>query len=492
MESITLDYRNFKAGISSADGLEDGGYSPLYGGHNIQEEKDDLLYPQYAYSMSVWGDSVIDGNTGQYPVIYVKNQLFRGFVSSELGVLVSDDGSVYSHTSINRMTDEAGLSSANITFSNNGHEDGVFIQGNIYIIAEDNIAQIGFDANGNRNSVDSDWWTTARGHGAIGGGVKYCAVVIEDTAYFIEKNYIHIWDGSTSQENALTLPPDFFATAALKHPNGRDLIVLGAVKDVDDEVAGIGFRAYYINTVDLEFTDEIPIDREVHGAWNVAGTIYTVCGEWVCIFTGTGLEPIYRLNLDLEDSPASDLAPNLIRTQHGTITDQGYLLIPDGTKVLAIGKVGAGTIMWHVADLSDDFTRIHTLFNIGNKYVGVWGYNGTDFANADLVQTQLRLNEHNGTAKWASNKMRFNQKAWVRKIALEFETLASGDDFSVGHIKQDGTEVTLHQITYAKYGAIGSLEIYPNVLTDVFQYLHTWTSGAVGLRKVTIFYENGE
>lgn len=494
MESIILDYRNWKAGISTADGVEDGGYSPLYGGHNIQEKRDDKLYPQDAYSMTVWGadaDAIMDGNTSQVPVIYVKNQLFRGFATSELGIMVSDDGSVYAHNSINNFNDEAGLSSANITFGTDGRESGVCFQGDIYIMAEDNIAQINLDANGNLSSVDSDWWTTARGHGAI-SQVKTNSVVIEDTTYFIEKNYIHIWDGSSSQENALTLPPDFFATAAIKHPNGRDLIVLGTAKDKDSDVAGTAFRAYYINTTDLEFTDEIEIDREVQGIWNVGGTLYCTAGEWLCVFTGTGVEPIYHLDLDLADSPASDLIADQIWTMHGTVTDQGYLLIPDGTKVLAIGNIGGGTIMWHPADYTGDFTRIHTLFNIGNKYVGVWGYNGTDFAHADLVATRIELDEHDGAGKWASNKMRFNQKAWVRKIALEFETLESGDDFSVGHIKQDGTEVTLRQITYAKYGAISSLEIYPNVLTDVFQYLHTWTTGAVGLKKVTIFYEPGE
>lgn len=162
MEHITLDHKVWHAGISSVDGKEDGGYSPLYGGHNIQEERDDLLYPQHDYNLTSWGtppDGFLDGNTTQYPVIYVANQLFKNFTNSEKGILISDDGSVYSHTSINRMTDEAGLSSANITFDKYGHEDGVFFQDDIYFIAEDDIAQIGFDGNGNRNAVDSDWWT---------------------------------------------------------------------------------------------------------------------------------------------------------------------------------------------------------------------------------------------------------------------------------------------------------------------------------------------
>ncbi len=491
MQNFTIDYQQFLAGISTKNGVEDGGYSPLHGGHNIQEERDGNLYPQHAYSMSVWGDSVVDGNTGQYPVIYVPNQLFHNFTNSEKGILISDDGSVYSHTSINRMTDEAGLSAANITFSKYGHEDGVFFQDDIYFIAKDNIAQVQFDGNGNRNGVDSDWWTTARGHGAI-SGVKCCAIVVEDTAYFTEKNTIHTWDGTSSVENALTLPPDFYITAALKHPNGRDLIVFGSQKEVDDEVAGIAFKAYYINTVDLEFTDEIPIDREVHGVWNVGGTIYTTCGEWVCIFNGNGLKPIYKLDLDLADSPASDLRENLIRTIHGTVTDQGYLLIPDGTKILAIGDVGQGTVMWHPADLTGDFTRIHTLFNIGNKYVGLWGYNGTDFANADLVQTQIRLDDHDGTGKWASNMYRFNQKAWVRKIVVDHETLESGDDFRVGHIKEDGTEVELRAVTYAKYGAKYQTRIDCNVYTDVYQLYLQWVAGGVGIKKITVFYEDGE
>lgn len=497
MESITLDYKNWKAGISTADGVEDGGYSPLYGGHNLQQEKDDLLYPQHAYSTSRWGGTdvtdIMDGNTAN-PVIYVKSPAYRNSLNSVFGVLVDSENNPYSHDSINRFTDEGGLSSVNVDFTTYGQEDGVAFQDDIYIMADDDIVYVNLDTNGGYSSADSNWWSNTRGHAKL-VGEKCISIVVEDTAYFIEKNKVHIWDGSSSQENALTLPPDFYAMAGIKHPNGRDFIVLGTVKDTANKVAGTGYRAYYINTTDLEFTDEVPIDAEVHGIWNVGGTLYVTTYNWLGIFTGTGIEKIYKLTNPLlvaEDSPADDVRPYLIRTHHGTVTDQGYLLIPDGDKVLAIGNVGGGTIMWHIADLSADLTNVHMVFNIGNQYVGVFGYDGDRWTAANLVATQIFLNDHNGAGKWASNKLRFNQKAWVRKIALEFETLESGDDFSVGHIKQDGTEVTLHQITYAKYGAIGSLEIYPNVLTDVFQYLHTWTTGAVGLRKVTIFYEAGE
>ena len=492
MQSITLDYKNFKAGISTADGVEDGGYSPIYGGHNLQEENDALLYPQHAYELDIFGVGVadiLDGNTAN-PVIYVKSPLYgAGALDAVFGVLYDTASNPYGHDSINRFTDEGGL--GNGSFGKDGKESGVSFQGDIYVMNDDQIALTTISSLGNYGSTDSDWWTNVRGHSDL-RSEKNIAVVVEDTAYFIETNTIHIWDGSTSQEDALTLPPDFYATAAIKHPNGRDLIVLGTVKDAAEEVAGVGFRAYYINTTDLEFTDEIQIDGEVQGLWNVAGTLYVTSGEWLGIFTGTGIEKIKKLGVNLDDSPARDIRENQIWTHHGAVTDQGYLLIPDGNKVLAVGNIGNGTILWHVADFGDDMDVVHMLFNIGNKYVGVFGYTGERWTAANLEATILYLDDHDGAAKWASNKIRFNTKTWIRRIVVDHETLETGDDLKIHHIKENGTLQEIRQITHTKYGAIGETRIDCNIETDGFQPVIEWITGGVGIKKVTIFYESGE
>lgn len=497
MQNITIDHNTFLAGISRMDGVEDGGYSPLHGGHNIQQERDGYLYPQPNYSMTVWGgaavDDILDGNTAS-PALYVKSPEYQNSLNSVFGVLVDTENNPYGHDSINRFSDEGGLSTSNVTFRDLGEESGVAFQGDIYLMADDNIVLTTLTTSGGYDSSDSNWWSSARGHSTL-EGEKCNAIVVEDTAYFIEKNKIHTWDGTTSVEDAMTLPPDFYATAALKHPNGRDLIVFGAVKDRADKVAGTGFRAYYINLVDLEFTDEIPLEVEIHGVWNVAGTIYVTSYEWLGIFDGNGVRNVYKLDipgLAGENSPADDLREYLIRTHHATVTDQGYLLIPDGAKVLAIGDLGQGTVMWHIADLSDDMAMVHMVFNIGNKYVGVFGYTSTRWTDADLVATRLEIDEHDGAAKWASNKYRFNQRAWVRKIMVDHETLESGDDLRIGYIKEDGTEQELRAITFAKYGAKNQTRIDCNVYTDVYQLYAQWVAGGVGIKKITIFYENGE
>lgn len=495
MESITLDYKAWKAGISTADGVEDGGFSPKYGGHNIQEERDGLLYPQHAYSMTRWGGAsvadILDGNTAN-PVIYVKVSTYGLSGTSVFGVLIDDGNNPYAHDSINRFTDEGGLSTANIVFGKKGLESGTVLQGDVFIGGDDDIVRIDIGTGGQYVSANSNWWSSTRAHAKL-SGEKIIAVTVEDTAYFIEKNAIHIWDGSSSQEDAMTLPPDFYATAAIKHPNGRDLIVVGTVKATGAEVAGAGFRAYYINLVDLEFTDETEIDGEIQGLWNVGGTLYVTSNEWLGIFTGNGIEKVYRLGINLGDTPATDIRESLIWTHHGTITDQGYLLIPDGNKVLAVGNIGGGTIMWHVADMGTDMDIVHMVFNVGNKYVGVFGYTGaTRWVAANLKATQIFLDDHNGAAKWVANKIRFNRKTWIRKIVIDHETLETGDDLKLHHIKENGTEQELRQITFTKYGAISETRVDVNIETDVFQPMLQWITGGVGIRKITIFYEDGE
>jgi len=487
MQQITLDYKTWRAGISTADGIEDGGYSPLYGGHNLQEFTGDILYPQDLYSLRESGSDFLP--TGE-PVLYVKSPEAGSSSNSIFGVLIDDENNPYGHTSPNVMEDEGTINSSNIEFRNYGEEDGISFQSDIYIAGDENVALINIDGLGGYSSHDSNWWTSARGHASLGSDKKVL-VVVEDTLYICTENEIHIWDGSSSQENALTLPPDFMVTAGLKHPNGRDLILFGAVRDNAGESAASKFRVYYINTIDLEFTDELEMTQEVQGCWYIGGTIYVTSGEWLGIFNGRDVEKLYHLNIDLPDSASSNVREGLIFTIHGTITHQGHLLVPDGNKVLAVGNVGGGTIMWHPFDAGDDMDIVHMVFNIGNKDVGIYGYQGERW-DGTLVGVQLDLDDTGGSCKWASNKIRFDQHAWVRRIEIEHETLESGDDFSVGHIQQDGTEVTLRQVTHTKYGAVGKTRIDCNVYTDVFQYLHTWTSGAVGVRKITIWYEGGE
>lgn len=483
MESITLDWKVFKAGISTADGVEDGGYSPLYGGHNLQEEKDGLLYPQPAVDYLAWNEVP----TGE-PVIYVKSPYLGSTVSAIYGMLVDDTNKVYSQDSINDIDLETTVT--NTDFYRDGGESGAAFQTHIYVATEDDVMKIALDGNGNYSSTDDDWWSVTRGHSNL-SGAKSIVLTIEDTLYIINKNYVSIWDGSSSQSNALTLPPDFYATAAIKHTNGRDMIVFGSRKKKASDSAAAGFVVYYINLVDLEFTDELELTSEVQGVWNVGGTMYVTTEEWLGIFTGTSIDRVYHLNLNLDDSSAADLREDQIWTHHGTITHQGYLLIPDGNKILAVGNIGGGTILWHPFDGYADMDIVHMVFNLGNKYVGVYGYTGARWSGT-LVSTILELQDHTGASKWAGNKIRFNQKTWVRKISIDFETLETGDDFSIGHIKEDGTEVTLRDITFTKYGAINTLDIYPNVLTDIYQPLIEWTTGGVGIKKVTIFYEPGE
>ena len=486
MESITIDYKSFKAGISSAQGVEDGGYSPLYGGHNLQEEKDGTLYPQGAATAPSSFTSELSGE----PVLYVKSALYGIALDSAIGIVLDTARRIVEHTATSTMNWAETLSSTYFTIGQNGDESGVAFQTDIYIAGNDDIALIPIDALGQVGTDNSSWWSVTRGHGALISGKKNL-VVVEDTLYCIVKNKIHIWDGTSSQEDAMTLPPDFYATAAIKHTNGRDLIVFGTVKEDPSESAAIAHRVYYINTVDLEFTDEIEINYEVHGAWNVGGTIYVTIGERVGIFNGTGIDPFYRLNLNLADNQSSDIRENAIWTHKGTKTDQGYLLLPDGNKILAIGNIGSGTIMWHPYDGYANIDVVHMVFNIGNKRIGLYGYTGADWTGT-LKGYYFDLDDHDGAAKWAANKIRFNQKVWVRKIVIDHETLETGDDFTVSHVKEDGTEVEIRDVTYTKYGAQSETRIDCNIYTDVFQPLIEWTTGGVGIKKITIFYENGE
>lgn len=491
MDNFTIDYRNFLAGASSADGIEDAGYSPLYGGHNIQEEHDGYLYPAQAWEPET-GFAVDPVGLTDAPILYVKSPLYGATPESVFGVVLDTDGDVMGHESINTFDFGTSIDSATSAMDTLGQENGISYRTDIYIASAEDVSLVPIDDYGTVGLADDDWWSVTRGHGQFAPTEKSILVVVEDTLYIINKNEIHTWDGTTSVEDALTLPPDFYATAALKHTNGRDLIVFGTVKDDPSETAGAGFRVYYINLVDLEFTDEIEITREVQGCWNVGGTIYATCNEWLCLFDGSDVSPLRKLGVTIGDSPANDLREGQIWTHHGCKTDYGVLMLPDGNKILAIGDNGLGNMMWHVFDgTAYNIDVIHLVFNIGNKYIGFWGYDGARWTGT-LTGGVLELQEHDGAGYWAANKYRFNQKAWVRKITIDHETLATGDDFRVGYIKEDGTLQELRAITYTKYGAKNQTRVDCNVYGDIFQPYIQWVAGGVGIKKITVFYENGE
>lgn len=530
MPTITIDYKDWKKGISSADGVEDGGYSPLYGGHQINSHKDGNLYmgPELRPSPTLqdFDDDDYSGAVDYFghddrnnlPMIYAKSPTYLSAASGgQYGFLIDDDGNFYRIrffdeapfrvTQIDGSDIDAGGSGQWAKYSELNTQDYENHQDDIFVAIGRQVMKIGLTNVGGYESLDSNWWIGTRDHGGLGVYDRKILVTVEDTLYIITENEVHIWDGDTSQENALTLPDNFNATAAIKHINGRDLIIFGKISKSDRHVAAASYVAYIINTVDLEFTREITLSGEVSACFNLDGQIIIISKEWLGTFDGEKITRVYQLNTSISDNPSADGLRQQIRNRHCTLTDHGHLLIPDGRKVLALLSVEDGIKMWHIADGDNqgdsiaaryrEHGKVEMVMDFANQDVGYFAFHNDNTDNPDSLQFRyFELDgRSSGHGKWPSNKIRFNSRVVIRKIVVEFEPFTpsdSNDAIRIKHRTTTGEEELLGEISENTHPNVGEAEIMTFVRTTIFQYIHEAYRYTGGLKRATIHYEPDE
>jgi hypothetical protein len=457
MLSFTIDKNDWTRGISITAEHGDGGFSPFRRGHNLELAQGGILYPQPA-RQNLNGGSVVVDNI----IAFTADPSYLG----NMGYALDEGGNFYTisgTTVTKRQTDAVKtytLGTSNIkTFG-----------GSLFATSTTDIAKLD---NSNLTVIDNDWWTTTQARTALDSSYRHPMEVVEDTLYIADKNMIHTWDGTTSVYNAFSLPTTLNITSLIVHTDGRHILAFCAEVPNYSHSSRAKAKVFFIDTVNLEFVREVDIDAQVEGVINVGGVLYCTFGNNLGYFNGDGLTFLRKLGSTTTYS-------------HNLANKEGILVVRDTEGMLFYGNLGLGNVFWYgYSAFQSPSQNLTSIFYAGDNTMLISAQNRL----LDLIDFDTCADE----CQWESNSYSFPGKVWIRKILVETETLATGSDMTFYYVNKNGSTSQIMTLSYSADGAISEKQGMVNVFTDLFRLRVAFTaSNTKGIRKITIFYEDGE
>lgn len=467
METIVIDANNFILGASLNDNSQNGAYSPKSKGINHLYSQGKLYFQPAETDLS----SSLEGN-------FIASTPDPTLGGNDAYIL-DDEGKFYTlngSTLTKRQTDGAG----SYVF---GTADMVNFNGEVFATSAQNVIRLtGTDL----STIDATWWTVTRGHSSLTNNARHPLLVVEDTMYIADANLLHTWDGTTSVPSALVLPNIWSITAMVKHPNGRDIIAFCTNTADYSHTRGGRAVAFIINTVTLEFTQEIPIDSQVEGARLVGGILYVMYGKNLGYFTDSGVVFLRRL----EDIA---LQGGRLGYKHHLGEMEGHLLVVEKDNVLAYGDLGAGKVFWYPLNNKQNAGQnIDAIAVIGT---GKLIY-GTQSSGG--VEKLYKLDYYDNTGNTVStrlytNRYSFPRKVWVRRIEVQHDTFsASGAGLEIYNVLMSGSVEQVGVHSYTLDGGVNASRYDTNIYTDNLQLYFSWLNIVQGISKIIIYYEPAE
>ena len=468
MARITIDKTQFFAGERSEDFIDDGGYSADSRGVNPTIRKG-MIHGVDTLDDSI--DSTPDGET----IASCKDEELLGHDLMTL----DDVGKLYS---INGTTkaEIADAGTANGSWSD-GTSDLIPFRGDLFATTTREVVRF---SGSNYASVDHDWWTNTRSHGALENSYRHPMEVVEGVLYIADKDNLHLWDGTNSQENAMTLPGDCNITAMVKHPNGRYLIVFTAGTANFAGTQNSQIIAYVIDTVSLEFIQEVPLNEQVGAAKVNKGIVYVRYGHENMkfgFFDGSAVQLIRQLPTDGNESLAG--------YKHTMQLWKEFLLITTDDHVYAYGEINPGqNAFWKAYTREGDCLYCDAL---DNDHILIQHEDGGD---EPMIRRDLSV--AGGGMSFQTGKITLPYEAMITKITFEHEEYSGSGTFGfdVYQITTDDERIQIGDVLYNNLGnKVRRTSIYPNVFVDTNMDLEiNHSNDILGFSKIVIEYESAE
>ena len=352
----------------------------------------------------------------------------------------------------------------------------ITFKGEIFCTSSQNITKLPADM----SSIDKTWWTVTQGKSSLNSSYRHILAISEDTLYIADKNMIHTWDGTTAVYNAMSFPTSYNITEMILSTDGRSLLVFASETANASHYKKTKARIFVVDTVTLEFTQEIPVADQTETAINIGGTIYVVYGKSFGYFTGSGYKLIKKLNIS-----------EVLYAPRVTTIDNAILIAED-ENILVYGDVnGKGNIFFNVARSAFPYNNLQNILAFGNIGVDDNKVLINYYNNDELWQLKIiDLDNIGGNAGIAYTKRYNKGRVWVRRIEIETETLQSDDILYISILNSDGTYSDLGTYSYAINGAVEEVRIDCNNLVDRIQLKFAWNRFEI--KSIKIYYESGE
>lgn len=473
MSIINITPQDIIRGESSAEYLTDGGFSPNSYGLNLRKKLGQIFFTAQPTDR---GGATLTGKI----VATANDQNLLGndkYFLDEENNFYTLNGSTFTK----QQADVIGSSDDNFGNQSLGQSD--LIQFKLETFATmnytSNPGEIVRLENSDLTTIDSQWWTVTQGNSSLSASVRHPMEEVEGKLYIADSNEIHTWDGTTSVEDAITLPTEVNITSLRKHPNGINLIAFTGKSEGDySHTLGHGGRIYIIDTVTNNFIREIETEEQIEGSRNVGGLIYVTYGDKVGYFNGEGVTFLKKL----ESSTT---------TYSQSITNiEDILVIRDGLHVLNFGDLGAGKVWWKSFKNATNTQDIDTVSYKGDNKLLVSFDDGSGDGDLQEIDFDDVSTVASNRSKFVSNKYVFGDEVQIKGIDLVHDVSndAGTSVFSVRTIDTEDTTHTIGVTTYINQSAIKT-KINITESVDFFQFDLRPVTDSLAFKLMRIFYD---
>lgn len=417
------NYTDIVKGMSSSDGISDGGFSPNTDAVNIITQSGLIYQPSVPTdaSTNLAGQMIAscEDPSGNYARLYVA------------AVTSSQDGNFYSLSTGNVLTARGSSDTSHDYIQ--GKTDMIAYAGEAYITNASTLVR--WSSIGSSNTFDTGF---ASFSSAL---APHPALVYNNFAYYGDGNLLLRQDGAgVSPVTILTLAPGVVIVALGIDP-GSGLILISLIGQINlSDTINSGASVAFYDGFSAEVSRYVQVDGMITAFPSTEGAMYAAYGQNLGLWNGSGITFLRKMNVDFDNT-------QLMYKHHFTSIDSTLYVI-EKYKVIAYGPVrqkGPNVFYSALANTpSGTPTNLTNIANIGQNQVSI-SYFTSKFA---IWATQDIVNNP-GTMTLYTNSYDFDDEVWIRRIRVIFAT-------SVGTNVTPGTLVIFNENGQIAVGGNGS------------------------------------
>jgi len=471
-KTITVDAKDFVAGMSSSDEISDGGFSADTDQINIKAEVGVLHAPAAPVDNS-------DNLTG-YFISACPDPNYLGdekkFLDNEAAFYELDGSTITKQVTASSATFSEGTSSLTPFW------------GNWYMSTQNNGGDDVVKWNGNA-TLDEDWWSTLSGAtSSLQPAAQRPLLVYEDRLWIADKEKLHNFDGTDPTVGKLVFDTFASITAMGIDPgSGYMLIATHSTGGSNASATKNGLAKIYIYD---GFSDKplraIIVDGMVTAFYTLGGQTYVFYGNKMGYWNGSGITFLRQLDVNWSSS-------TLVFPAHITNIDNTLYFV-DGLRVIAYGEILPGRKIFYPA--FKQLTSAHTIRCITAISKDELGISYSDGGSSGkFVEFSVDSVATSGNLAFKTNRYSFDRPVFIRSVYIETATaVANNDSVCLVYLNDETDTDTQSNVLQNLTGG----NIY-HIETDSFdkkvrsvQFKFVGQGAGIGFRRFIISYDVAE
>ncbi len=473
MGVITIGAKEFIRGVSTANDLPDGGFSPDDKGQNLlsnpgtMNQGTDLtqLNTNIVHEIFAAADDE-QSAIGGLNLLYMVGR----------GVGGSDEAEFYQWDAIGNQptlvqTDD---SSAARTYSNSITQMEYY-NNEIFATSSNNIAKL----TASMAAIDPDWWSTVATANTLNTGVAHPLLKFDKKLWVGNKHQLDYWDGSAGVEAALDLTAkESGVIMALALDPGTGKMLIATSPNTSDATNHVG-KIYTWDGFSPVPNSVARFNGYITAMYTFGGVVYVFYDDMIGFWNGSGVTPIRKLKIDRSTDDY------IFRSRVTSIGDT--LLITEQNAILAYGSIiSGGRKVWYYPHTATK--NLGLLHGISVNKVAVADINATStlFGHIDMSVSTPNL-----STVFKTNNYFLPSNSRIKKIEILTNALASSGSVVV-KLRKSGSPTT--DTTVGTFDTQGDSQVtFSNLKIDTasvqLRITFAGQNDVINIKQIKIHYD---